>query len=177
MKDACGEGKDDEDVLPAVSHECASTIVEAPHRDAVRLQLQRHEARLGLQSIRAVLCRRGRVPRTPRAYFSCAWAAPVRALRAGLPARQPREVSDRALAELVYNTMRPRLEQMNYHAPPCAERCPQLAKLEAVYETGGGFAHTGKRDLQQPLPRWPLAAHATRRRSAPTAKRRQPSRR
>ena len=45
--------------------------------------------------------------------------------------------------DMVYNTMRPRLEEMNHHEPPYAERYPQLAELDAVYEAGEGFAPTG----------------------------------
>ena len=45
--------------------------------------------------------------------------------------------------DMVYNTMRPRLEEMNHHEPPYADRYPQLAELDAVYEAGEGFEPTG----------------------------------
>ncbi len=45
--------------------------------------------------------------------------------------------------DMVYRTMRPRLEEMNHHQPPYAERYPQLAELDAVYAAGGGFQPTG----------------------------------
>ncbi len=45
--------------------------------------------------------------------------------------------------EMVYDTMRPRLEEMNHHEPPYAERYPRLAELDAVYEAGAGFEPTG----------------------------------
>ena len=44
---------------------------------------------------------------------------------------------------MVYNTMRPRLEEMKHREPPYAERYPQLAEPDVVYEAGSGFAPTG----------------------------------
>ena len=66
--------------------------------------------------------------------------------------------------DMVYHTMVPRLREMNHHEPPYAERYPQLAELDAVYEAGGGFAPTGQRHRQQPLLRRTLAADPARRR-------------
>ena len=45
--------------------------------------------------------------------------------------------------DMVYNTMLPRLEEMSHHEPPYADRYPQLADLDAVYQAGAGFEPTG----------------------------------
>lgn len=44
---------------------------------------------------------------------------------------------------MVYGTMRPRLEAMRRHLAPYAERYPQLAELDAAYAAGDGFEPTG----------------------------------
>ena len=44
---------------------------------------------------------------------------------------------------MVYGTMRPRLDEMRHREPPYADRYPQLADLDAVYQAGGGFEPTG----------------------------------
>lgn len=44
---------------------------------------------------------------------------------------------------MVYDTMRPRLEDMRHREPPYADRYPQLADLDAVYQAGEGFEPTG----------------------------------
>ncbi|HEX2949722.1 MAG TPA: right-handed parallel beta-helix repeat-containing protein, partial [Armatimonadota bacterium] len=49
---------------------------------------------------------------------------------------------------MVYDTMRKRLDAMNYHQPPYAEQYPELAKLDAYYAANNGVPPVGNKILR-----------------------------